>query len=155
MNNFRKFIVYLPLVLILLVLSFRSSVLAADIILKDLHGQEVNLSSENGKPTILFFWTTWCHFCRNEIKALNQNYERMENDGINVFAIDIGEPKYRVENFYENNMLNFKVLLDEHGLAADEYDVMGVPTYIFLDKSGKIISRGNNLPQDYKALLSK
>ena len=154
-RNFKKFVIFLPVVLIFLILSSRSSVLAADIILKDLNGREVNLSSRNGKPAILFFWTTWCHFCRNEIKALNQNYNKIENEGITVFAINIGESGYRVQNFFKDYALNFRVLLDEDGLAGDKYNIVGVPTYIFLDKSGNVISSENRLPADYKSLLLK
>jgi thioredoxin-related protein len=38
-------------------------------------------------------------------------------------------------------------------LLADKYDVIGVPTYILLDKAGKVISRYQSLPENYKSLL--
>ena len=47
------------------------------------------------------------------------------------------------------------MLLDEDGLAGDKYNIVGVPTYIFLDKSGNVISSENRLRADYKSLLLK
>lgn len=142
------------LVLSFLFLSFSKESLAEDIILNDLNGKAVNLSSYKGKPLILFFWTTWCPYCRKEIKALNQMYIQMKQEGITVFAVDIGESSYAVQKFLKNNTLDFGVLLDQDGALANNYNVMGVPAYVFMDKSGKINSE-HSLPVDYKKLLFK
>jgi len=146
---------FLPIFLFFLFLGFNEIAIAEDLILKDLNGVSVNLSNHKGKPAILFFWTTWCHFCRNEIKALNQNYNQLEKEGIAVFAIDIGEPDYRVQKFFKENGLSFRVLLDREGLVSDKYNVIGVPTYILLDQSGRVVSAENRLPADYKSLFLK
>lgn len=145
--------ILLPAILIFLVLGFSKSPAAEDIILKDLNGSSVNISGYKGRPVIIFFWTTWCHFCRDEIKALNRKYNQIEKEGITVFAINVSEPEYKVQRFFKDYALNFKVLLDKDGLAADRYDIIGVPTYIFLNKSGRVISSENRLPADYKSLL--
>ena len=141
--------------LIWLVLGFGKVALASDIILNDLGGQAVNLSSNTGKPAILFFWTTWCPYCREEIKALNQVYPQMKEEGIIVFAINIGESGYKVKRFFKDYALNFRVLLDKDKKAADNYDLLGVPTYVFLDNNGRVLLRANSLPADYKNLLFK
>lgn len=128
---------------------------AGDIILNDLNGKTVNLSGCKGKPVVLFFWTTWCPHCRKEIKSLNQKYLQMEKEGIIVFAVNLGEPDYTVRKFLMKDALGFKVLLDKDGEAANKYNVIGVPTYIFLDKAGEVISDGHVLPDDYERLLLK
>ncbi len=155
MRIFTKNRLFLPVVLIFLVLSFSKTASAGDIVLKDLNGRLVNLSGHKGSPAILFFWTTWCHFCRNEIKALDQKYKEIEKEGITVFAINVSEPEYNVRRFFKNYALSFRVLLDESGLAADRYGIIGVPTYIFLDKNGRVILIENRMPADYKILLLK
>jgi len=141
--------------LIFLVLGFSNKATAGDLILNDLSGKKVNLSSSSGKPTILFFWTTWCPYCRKEIKTLNQMYPQMKKEGITVFAVNIGEPDDKVQRFFMSNALTFGVLLDQAGTAADKYNVIGVPTYVFMDKSGRVISQAHALPLDYKKLLFK
>lgn len=154
MGIFRKGAI-LPAVLIFLILGFNKTAVASDIILNDLGGSPVNLFSPENKPAILFFWTTWCPYCRKEIKTLNQNYAQMKKEGITLFAVNIGESSDNVQRFFKDYVLNFRALLDRDGEAADNYDVIGVPTYIFLNKSGRITSRENTLPADYKKLLLK
>ncbi|MEI6832234.1 MAG: TlpA disulfide reductase family protein [Candidatus Omnitrophota bacterium] len=155
MHIFRKFRALLLMALIILVLGSAKTGLAADVILKDLNGQAVNLSSAENKPAILFFWTTWCSYCRKEIKGLNQLYSEMKKEGITVFAVNIGESDYKVQGFFKDYVLNFNVLLDKEGKLADQYDVIGVPTYILLNKSGHRVAHGNALPADYRNLLLK
>lgn len=153
MRFFKKSRILALIILIFLVLVFSNKASAGDIVLNDLNGKTVNLSSYNGKPTILFFWTTWCPYCRKEIKTLNQLYPQMKKEGITVFAVNIGEPDYKVQRFFMSNALTFGVLLDRDGMAADKYNVVGVPTYVFMDKSGHVISDQHALPLDYKKLL--
>jgi len=140
---------------VILALSFTNTALAGDIILNDLESKPVNLSAPAGKPAILFFWTTWCPYCRTELRALNKMYPQMEKEGLTVFAVNIGETGYKVERFLKNYALNMRVLLDKEGQAAENYEIGGVPTYILIDKSGKVVSLEHRLPEDYKSLLLK
>jgi len=155
MQKYRMLKTLLLLVLICLLFGFGKVVLAGDIVLNDLGGQAVNLSSYKGKPVILFFWTTWCPYCRVELKALNQQYSVITKEGIEVLGVNVSEPEKKVQKFFKGYVLNFKMLLDKSGLLADQFDVIGVPTYIFLDKTGKMITQTHNLPANYKRLLFK
>ena len=155
MRIFRKFRLLLLMVLIFLILGFGKTALANDIILNDLNGKAVNISNSKGKPVILFFWTTWCPYCRKELKSLNLLSTQMKKDGITVFAVNIGESNYRVQGFLKDSGLNFNVLLDKDGSLADQYAVMGVPTYVLLNKSGEWVAHDNVLPSNYENLLLK
>ena len=155
MRNFRKFRTLLFMVLVWLVLGFGKEALARDIILRDLDDQAVNLSNYKGKPVILFFWTTWCPYCRVELRKLNQQYSQMAKDGIVILGVNVSESENKVQRFFKGYPLNFKILLDRFGLLADEYDLMGVPTYVFLDKTGRVVSQTHSLPANYKSLLFK
>lgn len=151
----RKFRVWLFTVLIFLALGFTREALAGDIILNDLSGRAVNVSTLKGHPVILFFWTSWCPYCRTEIKTLNQGYAQIKKEGIVVFGINIGESQDKVRGFFKDYLLNFGVLLDAKAKLAEKYGVLGVPTYVFLDKTGQVISQYHNLPENYKSLLFK
>lgn len=129
--------------------------LAGDIILNDLESKPVNLSSLTGKPSVLFFWTTWCPYCRTELRALNKMYPQMEKEGITVFAVNVGEENYKVKRFLKDYALDVRVLLDEESLAAENYKLRGVPTYVFINKDGQVVSLEHRLPDDYKSLLLK
>jgi len=154
MHKFRKYRVVLLAVLIVLVLGFGSRVLAADIILNDLNGKPVNLSRLTGKPVILFFWTTWCPSCRKTLNSLNQQYAEISKEGIIFFGVDVAEPVYKTERFFKGYALNFNVLLDVDGELADKYGLIGVPTFIFLNKDGKMVAQTYRWPANYKSLLT-
>lgn len=126
---------------------------ASNFTLSDLTGRSVSLSDYKDKPVILFFWTTWCPHCRTQLKALNNEQEVMLKDGIEIMAIDISEPSYKVSNFLEKNNLNITVLLDKDAEVAEQYDILGVPTVMIIDKNGDIVFRDNYFPRDYKSFL--
>jgi peroxiredoxin len=153
MIKLKKFKLLLSLAIISLVLGLGKAALASDIIVNDLNGQAVNISSYQGKPVILFFWTTWCPYCRVELKKLNQGYAQMAKEGIVVLGVNVSEPEYKVRRFFKGYLLNFRMLLDKYGLLADKYSLLGVPTYIFLDKAGKVTLQAQSLPANYKSLL--
>jgi peroxiredoxin len=153
MVKLKKIKLLLALAIISLVLGMGEAALASEIILNDLGGQAVNISSYQGKPVILFFWTTWCPYCRMELKKLNQGYAQITKEGIVLLGVNVSEPEYKVRRFFKGYLLHFRMLLDKYGLLADKYELLGVPTYIFLDKAGKVISQAQRLPENYKNLL--
>jgi peroxiredoxin len=155
MRKTRKAAAIFLVLMVILSLGFADTVLAGDIVLNDLESRRVDLSSLTGKPSILFFWTTWCPYCRTELRELNKLYPQMEKEGINVFAVDIGEAGDKVRRFLKDYALDLRVLLDEEGRAAENYEIKGVPTYIFINKDGQIVSLEHRLPDDYKGLLLK
>ena len=60
-----------------------------------------------------------------------------------------------MERFLKDSPLDISVLIDKDGQAAENYGIRGVPTYIFIDKSGQVVSTEHRLPDDYKSLLLK
>jgi thioredoxin-related protein len=79
----------------------------------------------------------------------------MEKEGITVFAVNVGEENYKVKRFLKDYALDVRVLLDEESLAAENYKLRGVPTYVFINKDGQVVSLEHRLPDDYKSLLLK
>jgi cytochrome c biogenesis protein CcmG, thiol:disulfide interchange protein DsbE len=151
----KKFRVWLLIGLVFLALGFSQGVQAADIVLNDLNGQQNTLSSYIGKPVILFFWTTWCPSCRKELKVLNQQALDISKEGIVILGVDVGEPDYKVKKYLKGYALNFEVLLDQKMELTNSYDLVGVPTFIFLNKDGKAVAQTHRLPANYKSLLAK
>lgn len=121
--------------------------IAPDFQLPDLQQQALTLSAYRDKqPVFLFFWTTWCPFCRQGLKELSERYPELSEKGWQVLAVNIGEPQDKVKRFIDNYALQFKVLLDENLSAAEAYDVLGVPTYVLIDKNGLVIFKNNYFP---------
>ncbi|MDD2680145.1 MAG: TlpA disulfide reductase family protein [Candidatus Omnitrophica bacterium] len=122
---------------------------APDFQLLDLNDQKVSLSDYKHKQAVvLFFWTTWCPYCREELRILNAEQQDLAKDAITLLAINVGESKHKVENFVKGRNLRFRVLLDETGRVTEIYDLLGVPSYIVVNSSGQIVFRGSHFPKE-------
>jgi peroxiredoxin len=123
--------------------------------LYDLNGDKITLSKfRNKNPAVLFFWTTWCPFCLRELGYLAKIYASLSSDNIGVLAINVQESESKLSRFLKRNPLPFKVLLDSDGSVAYSYGLIGVPTYVLIDKRGEIVFQDNYFPQsDYKSYL--
>ena len=129
---------------------------AADFTLKDLNGNSVSLSNfKDKKAVILFFWASWCHFCRSQLPLLEKEYPKIKSNDIEVLAIDSGENEARVKKFADSNGVTFPVLLDKNQAVSEDYEVAGIPTYILVNEAGVIVYRGNHLPDNYIDLLKE
>lgn len=160
MKNYIRSIVWVLMLAVFLLVGFAMAQelnAAADFKLPDINNETVTLSSYRDKqPVWLFFWTTWCPFCREGLKLLSDKYPQLVKDGFELLAINVGETNYKVDNFIKRYSLTFKVLLDKDARVAYLYDILGVPTYVLVDKKGHIAFAGNRFPREnYKDLISE
>jgi len=120
-----------------------------DFTLKDVSGKPVSLGPLIGKrPVLLIFWATWCVNCKEEIPVVNRMHrEPARNGNVQILALDYRESPKKVNAYIEANMVAFPVLLDRKGIVAKAYKVIGVPTYVLIDRDGRIAFRGHVLPE--------
>ena len=114
---------------------------AMDFSLKDLSGQEQNLSSYAGKLVFLDFWSTWCGPCRAEIPSMEELYLELRNEGFVIVAVNAQEADEQVADFVENLGMSFPVLLDTGGRVGAAYSVRAIPTTYIIDPQGYILGR--------------
>jgi peroxiredoxin len=114
--------------------------------LDDLNGQPVSLTDFRGRPVIVNFWATWCAPCRIEMPVFQELYERHQDDGLVILALDQAEPpEVARDYFYDQMGLTFTPLLDVDSQVATEYGSHGVlPSTFFIDSAGSVaaIHRG-------------
>ena len=132
-----------------------SAKMAPDFTLYDIYQNPYVLSSYKDKqPVLLLFWATWCPFCRKELKVLNGMYSSLAADEIEVLSINVGEEPGTVEDFVKNYNLVYRVLLDRDNRVAGLYGLIGIPTYVLINKKGEIVFKDNYAPTlEYKDLL--
>lgn len=128
---------------------------AADFILPDLKGQQTALSQFKDKqPVLLVFWTTWCPYCRQQLKFLKERSIDLEKDKIKLLAINVAEDERKVASFVDANAIEYTVLLDKDTVVADSFNLLGVPTYVLINRQGQVVYNDNAFPKDYKKLVS-
>jgi len=127
-----------------------------DLQLPDMSGNFVSLRSYKGKPLILFFWTTWCPSCRRAMSDLNNLYRQLDEQGIVLLSINLQESGQRIRRFLKYYSVEFKILLDANAKLAYYYNLIGVPTYVLIDKKGKVRFNNHYFPfNNYQELLLK
>lgn len=127
---------------------------APDFTLERLSGRSASLSEViRGKKAVLFFFATWCPHCRSQLKELSAKQAELDKEGIVVALVDIGEPKDKVEDFLKSRGMDNDAFLDVQSLVAEEYQVMGVPTLLFIGDDGKVRFIEYGLPDNYKDIL--
>ena len=136
-------------------LAIGEDAIAPNFQLEDLAGNTVTLSQYNGKQDVLlFFWTTWCPYCRRGLKVLNEKHAQLSKDGVEILAINVNEASSKVDSFVKNYALTFKTLLDLDADVAGTYELLGFPTYMIVDRKGYIRSTGYSFPEEeYKDLI--
>jgi peroxiredoxin len=106
----------------------------------------VTLAAYQGRPVILNFWATWCNPCRQEMPLLQQAYETHQHMGLTVLGISQDESNRSqvVRTYWWRAGLTFPTLLDPDGTAAKRYQVVILPSTIFVDAQGQVtaIHRG-------------
>lgn len=97
---------------------------------------------EDGKPAVLYFWTSWCPYCEASSNMVEDAYEKygdeVEMIGVNVLSQD---RKPDAESFIAENELSFINLKDHQGQISDLYYVPPVPTTVFINEDGTISHR--------------
>lgn len=109
---------------------------APDWTLETPDGREVTLSEAvEERPVVLFFWATWCPFC----KALMPHLESIDlelGDTVEILALNIrddGDPRgYLAERGYSFT------LLEDADSVAELYDVHGTPGVMIIDQNRAI-----------------
>lgn len=108
-------------------------------------GQPVTVKS----PAVLFFFTSWCVYCKQVMPEFRNLAQRARNDGWRVYGIDVGEGPAKANQVIQEYQPNFPVLLDQQSLVARQYGLEGYPTFIVVDESGRITYDGHELPRGF------
>ena len=106
--------------------------IAPDWTLNDPDGQTIHLQDEvEAQATILFFWATWCPYCKALFPHL-QSIRLEYGDRVRILAINFredGDPAA----FVNEKGYDVALLLDGDEVA-DLYGIYGTPGVILLDK---------------------
>ncbi len=109
--------------------------------LADLQGARVALrDAGDPRPMVVNLWATWCAPCRVEMPVLAAA-ARQEHRVRFVF-VNQGETPAVVRQFLAGQPYRLEgVLLDEHRQLGASIASAGLPTTLFLDASGAVVSR--------------
>lgn len=121
----------------------KEKIKAPDFTVLDADGNAVKLSDLFGKPIVLNFWASWCPPCKSEMPEFNEVYEEVGED-ITFMMVDLAdgqrETKEKGAQYVKEQGFSFPVYFDTKQDAANKYGIASIPTTIFIDKDGYIVT---------------
>lgn len=106
-----------------------------------LTGEKLRISDFAGKPVVLNFWATWCGPCKEEIPELQAAFDQYNvSDGLQIIGIT-DELSVDVKPFVEANRMTFPIAYDRSGRASSRYRVQSIPTTLFVNAEGIVMTR--------------
>jgi peroxiredoxin len=109
--------------------------------LPTVHGGKVSLAEQRGKVVLVYFWATWCGYCRKELPvAIEKVVRERRGQPFAVLAVSIQEPRDLVAAYVKGAGVSAPVLLDAEGAVARDYRVRATPTTFLIGRDGRLVA---------------
>lgn len=102
----------------------------------DIGGASVTPARLKGKTVVVYFWTDSC--CGDSLKQLEPFYSRNKGRGLELVAVNEVDSKEAITSYASRHKLTFTMLPDEGAMLFKEYNVVGFPTVLILDREGVV-----------------
>ena len=113
----------------------------------DVQGKTSRLSDLFGKVLYIDVWATWCGPCCAEIPYLEKLAEHYKNDArLDIVSVSVDADRGAWEDKLAKDKPRWKQFLQ--GNFTSLYNINGIPRFILLDKTGKIITVDAPRPSD-------
>jgi cytochrome c biogenesis protein CcmG, thiol:disulfide interchange protein DsbE len=122
----------------------------SDFTLTDIEGNDVTLSKQLEKgPVLISFWATWCAPCKEEMRYVNDIYEKYKDQGFIYLAINEDDQKSvaKVKPYIETKGYKFTVVIDLNNKVYEAYwgnTELTLPFSLLISKNKEIIARHGN-----------
>ncbi len=113
---------------------------------KALDGRIIDLSGIPAEHTLLLFWGSWCHFCEDvmdDVYELYSDYRESHEGFLEVVAIGIEDDEQLWLDHIERggyDWINYSSLKRWDCEIATDYQLIGTPTMILLDRDKRFIA---------------
>jgi thiol-disulfide isomerase/thioredoxin len=111
---------------------------APDFALPSREGGEVRLSAFKGEVVMINFWATWCGPCRQEMPLLQQLQAKYEPLGFTLLGINVEPDRAAAQAWLKTVPVSFPILFDQQNAVAERFGVEGMPSSVFVDRSGTV-----------------
>jgi peroxiredoxin len=113
---------------------------ASDITLPDVKGNNISLSSLQGKVVLIDFWASWCGPCRRSEPELKKLYEKYQSKGFEIYGVSLDADKFAWKMAIKQDRINWLHVNDAKGEVAGKWNVMYIPNTYLIDKTGKVVA---------------
>lgn len=118
---------------------------APDFTITDKNGDSIRFSdlAARKKPIVLNFWASWCPPCKSEMPGFDKVFKEM-GDKVEFMMVDLTDGQRETTEvgmqFVKDQGFSFPVYFDTQQEAAAAYGIQSIPTTLFIDKEGYIVT---------------
>ncbi len=98
----------------------------------------LDLSAYRGKVVYLDFWASWCTPCRRSFPWLDGLVHEYAQRDLVVIGVNVDQDRQLAEQFLNGTPASFPIVYDPQGDVATTFKVMGMPSAVLIDRSGKV-----------------
>jgi thiol-disulfide isomerase/thioredoxin len=115
----------------------------------------VALSASINKVTLLDFWEVWCGPCMESMPKVERLYVDYKEKGLAVYGITNDHKQLDAARLLvKKKNIAFPTLIGTDQLQKD-YKIKGVPLYVLIDKTGKIVFVSEGYSDELEAAIKK
>ena len=123
-----------------------------DFSIKNDKNEWVQLSkvSKDNNYTLVFFWSSWCHNCEQQIPILKRTYDSNKNKGFEIIGISVDKDKSAWLNGIKAkkcNWINVSQLEVWESPVAKDYRVNSTPMMFLINKNRELVLKTTKASQ--------
>lgn len=100
-------------------------------------GEKVSMEQYRGKTIFINFWATWCPPCVAEMPGINDMYNDIDKDKIEVLMVSFDRKFEKAIQYKNNNEFDFEVYAPTAAIPK-MYDSQSIPTTFIIDSKGNL-----------------
>src|SRR5699024_1927154 len=105
--------------------------------------KEIELSDYKGKGVMINFWATYCKPCVKEMPHMQELYEKYQDKGIEILAINLDGNELVRDRFVDKYDLTYPIAWDKNKEVRELYNNVTIQRSIVIETDGKRVKRFN------------
>jgi thiol-disulfide isomerase/thioredoxin len=129
---------------------------AASAVFTTFDGDEVNLSTLQGLPTVVNFFSSTCVPCITEMPALEEVYGQV-HENVEFLGLAVSDRPEAAQRLVDQTKVTYATAQDKDGSVIAALGGSMLPTTVLLDGSGKVVEvhTGKITADELRALLKQ